>query len=101
MTWRPGDPVSRVGDRRYRNHGVRIDIFSGDDGNPDECICSLIRVARALELDATSRQYKAQAAIALKLFGEETPPLGFSAKTIANLAAMGLSVDIDLYIWTD
>jgi len=102
-SWNRGDLVSTRGDRRWKISGFRHDFYHGYDGDAKAEVERAVAWLSAAGAASILEPYDAHIAITIKLYGEKTyptPELYFLNETVTLVSDLGLSIDIDLYVWS-
>ncbi len=97
--WFAGALIGR-GIQRCRENGWQLDSTLVDEPDPEVHVQHLLRRLPAdfhARLSSVSPKFEIQVALIIE-FGEQTPPLAFTAETISLLAANGASLDVDTYV---
>jgi|GEM_PF-6987990 len=100
--WKRGDLLSERGDRRYKTDGFRYDFYHDYDGDAEAEVLRALAWLSTVGAANILEPYDRQLAITVKLYGKETHPvpiLSFTKEAIGLTSDLGLSIDIDLYVW--
>lgn len=99
--WSRGELISNRGSRLHKVSGFRYDLFRGDDGDPEKEMDLALRWITAYAGAGQLLNYEKELAVTVKLFGRNTPALALSAHDIGRAAASNISIDFDIYVWSD
>jgi len=100
--WKRGDVLSARGDRRYKTNGFRYDFYHDYNGDSEVEVTRALAWLSSVGAATILEPYDRQIAITVKLYGKETHPvpiLSFSKEAVRQASDLGLSIDIDLYVW--